>query len=151
MKTRSVKSSQVSALTTSAGADAIARLAELATNDSHGESFADILGRAGLVEIEGRGKSATDPASQASYAKYAHGAVFAEVKVDPDLGQMHDGNISAPAVYSIPPQPRHRQTDTPTVLPWIRRRLRRNIVAVKDSDRDFRQRHELRQRRANRS
>jgi len=98
----------------SAGADAIARLAELATKDrrsplyaagnagviargggllrrddeSRGESYADILGRAGLVEIEGRGKSAADPATQASYAKYAHGAVFAEVKVDPDLGQM---------------------------------------------------------------
>ena len=98
----------------SAGADAIARLAELATKDrrsplyaagnagviargggllrrddeSRGESYADILGRAGLVEIEGRGRSAADPASQASYAKYAHGAVFAEVKVDPDLGQM---------------------------------------------------------------
>jgi xanthine dehydrogenase YagR molybdenum-binding subunit len=29
-----------------------------------------------------------DPAAQANYAMYAHGAVFAEVKVDPDLGQI---------------------------------------------------------------
>ena len=97
-----------------AGADVIARLADLATNDqrsalfgagnagviardgrlfrrddeSRSERYADILGRAGLTEIDGRGKSATDPAAQATYAMHAHGAVFAEVKVDPDLGQM---------------------------------------------------------------
>ena len=29
-----------------------------------------------------------DPAAQATYAMHAHGAVFAEVKVDPDLGQI---------------------------------------------------------------
>jgi len=29
-----------------------------------------------------------DPAAQANYAMHAHGAVFAEVKVDPDLGQV---------------------------------------------------------------
>jgi xanthine dehydrogenase YagR molybdenum-binding subunit len=97
-----------------AGADVIARLADLATSDersalfgagnagvvardgrlfrrddeSRSEGYADILGRAGLAEIDGQGKSATDPAAQATYAMHAHGAVFAEVKVDPDLGQM---------------------------------------------------------------
>ena len=97
-----------------AGADVIARLADLATSDdrsplfgagnagviardgrlfrrddeSRSESYADILGRAGRAQIEGHGKSATDPAAQATYAMHAHGAVFAEVKVDPDLGQM---------------------------------------------------------------
>jgi xanthine dehydrogenase YagR molybdenum-binding subunit len=97
-----------------AGADVIARLADLATNDgrsplfgagnagviarggrlfrrddeSRSESYSDILGRAGLAEIEGQGKSAADPAAQSTYAMHAHGAVFAEVKVDPDLGQM---------------------------------------------------------------
>jgi xanthine dehydrogenase YagR molybdenum-binding subunit len=97
-----------------AGADVVARLADLAANDqrsplfgsgnagviarggrllrrddeSRGESYADILGRAGLAQIEGRGSSAADPAAQSSYAMFAHGAVFAEVKVDPDLGQM---------------------------------------------------------------
>jgi xanthine dehydrogenase YagR molybdenum-binding subunit len=97
-----------------AGADVIARLAHLATNDqrsplygagnagviarggrlfrrddeSRSESYADILGRAGLAAIEGRGKGVADPAAQSNYAMHAHGAVFAEVKVDPDLGQM---------------------------------------------------------------
>jgi xanthine dehydrogenase YagR molybdenum-binding subunit len=97
-----------------AGGAAIAKLADLATGDRHSplfgagnagviarggrlfrrddesrsESYADILGRAGLAEIEGRGKSAADPAAQSTYAMHAHGAVFAEVKVDPELGQM---------------------------------------------------------------
>jgi xanthine dehydrogenase YagR molybdenum-binding subunit len=101
-----------------AGADVIARLADLATNDersplfgagnagvvarsgrlarrddpSRSESYADILGRAGLAEIEGRGASGNPNPMEAhapsDYAKYAHGAVFAEVKVDPELGQM---------------------------------------------------------------
>jgi xanthine dehydrogenase YagR molybdenum-binding subunit len=98
----------------SAGADAIARLADLATNndrsplfgagnagviarggrlfrrddESRSESYADILARAGLAQIEGHGTSAVDPAAQSTYAMHAHGAVFAEVKVDPDLGQI---------------------------------------------------------------
>jgi xanthine dehydrogenase YagR molybdenum-binding subunit len=98
----------------SAGADAIAKLADLATADersplygagnagvvardgrlhrrddeSSSESYADILTRAGLREIEGRGASASDPTAQSTYAMHAHGAVFAEVKVDPDLGQI---------------------------------------------------------------
>ncbi len=97
-----------------AGADVIGKLADLATNDqasplfgagnagviaregrlfrrddeSRSESYADILGRAGLGELEGSGSSAADPAEQAAYAMHAHGAVFAEVKVDPELGQM---------------------------------------------------------------
>lgn len=97
-----------------AGAAVIAKLADLATGDrrsplfgagnagvtardgrlfrrddeSRSESYADILGRAGLAEIEARGKGAADPAAQAVYAMHAHGVVFAEVKVDPDLGQI---------------------------------------------------------------
>jgi xanthine dehydrogenase YagR molybdenum-binding subunit len=97
-----------------AGADVVARLADLATNDnrsplygagntgviardgrlfrrddeSRSDGYSDILGRAGLAAIEGRGKSAADPSAQSTYAMHAHGAVFAEVKVDPDLGQM---------------------------------------------------------------
>src|SRR5580693_8442315 len=76
-----------------AGADVIARLADLATNDhrsqlfgagnagviarggrlvrrddeSRSESYADILGRAGLAQIEGRGASAADAVAQSSY------------------------------------------------------------------------------------
>jgi xanthine dehydrogenase YagR molybdenum-binding subunit len=92
----------------------IARLADLATSDqrsplfgagnagvvarggrlfrrddiSRSESFTDILARAGLAQIDGHGTSAADPIAQSDYAMHSHGAVFAEVKVDPDLGQM---------------------------------------------------------------
>ncbi|SHJ91976.1 xanthine dehydrogenase YagR molybdenum-binding subunit [Bradyrhizobium lablabi] len=97
-----------------AGAAVIAKLADLATGDqrsplfgagnagvvarggrlfrrddeTRSDSYADILGRAGLTQIEARGNGAADPAAQSSYAMHAHGAVFAEVKVDPDLGQI---------------------------------------------------------------
>jgi xanthine dehydrogenase YagR molybdenum-binding subunit len=97
-----------------AGADVIARLADLATDDhrsplfgagnagvvarsgrlfrrddeNRSESYVDILGRAGLAQIEGHGTSAADQAAQKDYAMQAHGAVFAEVTVDPDLGQI---------------------------------------------------------------
>jgi xanthine dehydrogenase YagR molybdenum-binding subunit len=97
-----------------AGAAVIAKLADLATGDERSslfgagnagvvarggrlfrrdderrsESYSDILRRAGLTEIEARGKSVADPVAQSSYAMHAHGAVFAEVKVDPDLGQI---------------------------------------------------------------
>ena len=98
-----------------AGADVIARLADLATKDersplfgagnagviasdgrlirrddpSRSESYGDILGRAGLAQIEGRGTGGNpNPMEphESDYAMHAHGAVFAEVKVDPDLG-----------------------------------------------------------------
>jgi xanthine dehydrogenase YagR molybdenum-binding subunit len=97
-----------------AGADAIARLAGLAfgeersplfgagnagviarggrlfrrDDESRSESYADILARAGLAQIEGHGTSAAEAAPQHDYAMQAHGAVFAEVKVDPELGQI---------------------------------------------------------------
>ena len=97
-----------------AGAAVIAKLAELAMGDersplfgagnagvaarggrlhrrddeSRSESYAEILGRAGLAEIEGSGSGAADPVTRERYAMYAHGAVFAEVKVDPELGQI---------------------------------------------------------------
>jgi xanthine dehydrogenase YagR molybdenum-binding subunit len=97
-----------------AGADVIKRLADLATSDqrsplfgagnagviarggrlfrrddpSRSESYAEVLGRARLAQIEGHGASAADQAAQSTYAMHAHGAVFAEVKVDPDLGQV---------------------------------------------------------------
>jgi xanthine dehydrogenase YagR molybdenum-binding subunit len=97
-----------------AGADVIARLADLATSDersplfgagnagvtarggrlfrrddpSRSESYAEVLSRAGLAQVAGHGASAADQATQSTYAMHAHGAVFAEVKVDPDLGQI---------------------------------------------------------------
>jgi xanthine dehydrogenase YagR molybdenum-binding subunit len=97
-----------------AGADVISRLAQLATGDersplfgagntgviarggrlfrrddeSRNESYENILARAGLSQIEGHGKGAMDQAAQAEYAMHSHGAVFAEVKIHPDLGQI---------------------------------------------------------------
>ncbi len=56
-------------------------------DESRGESYAAILARAGRKSVEGKGEGAPDPALAANYAAHAHGAVFAEVKVDPDLGQ----------------------------------------------------------------
>ena len=97
-----------------AGRNAVAKLAELATADRNSplfgagnvgvvaragrlhrkdderrsDSYADILARAGLAQIEASGKGARDPAAVGDHALQAHGAVFAEVKVDPDLGQI---------------------------------------------------------------
>jgi xanthine dehydrogenase YagR molybdenum-binding subunit len=97
-----------------AGEQAIARLTELAVADprsplfgagnigvvardgrlvrwddeSRGEGYAEILARAGLETVEGHGSAATDATTAERYATHAHGAVFAEVKVDPELGQI---------------------------------------------------------------
>jgi xanthine dehydrogenase YagR molybdenum-binding subunit len=79
-----------SALFGAGNAGVIARDGRLFRRDdeSRSESYADILKRAGVAEIEARGKGGADPAAQSAYAMHAHGAVFAEVKVDPDLGQV---------------------------------------------------------------
>jgi xanthine dehydrogenase YagR molybdenum-binding subunit len=53
-----------------------------------GENYTDILERAGIEEIEGKGRGNRDKASMETYAMFSHGAVFAEVKVDPDLYQV---------------------------------------------------------------
>jgi xanthine dehydrogenase YagR molybdenum-binding subunit len=97
-----------------AGKDVIAQLSDLATNDpssplygagnvgvvarggwlhrrddeGRSESYTDILARAGRAELIGTAKAARDPAVAAAHAMYSHGAVFAEVKIDPDLGQI---------------------------------------------------------------
>jgi xanthine dehydrogenase YagR molybdenum-binding subunit len=97
-----------------AGAAVIAKLADLATRDdrsalfgagnagviarngrlhrrddeTRSEAYADILARAELDEIDATGTGVPNPAAQAEYAMHAHGAVFAEVKIDPDLGQI---------------------------------------------------------------
>ena len=57
-------------------------------DETRSESYADILARAGLAELEGSGKGAPRPRATEDHALQAHGAVFAEVKVDPDLGQV---------------------------------------------------------------
>jgi xanthine dehydrogenase YagR molybdenum-binding subunit len=95
-----------------AGEDAIARLAELAGADpasplfgagnigvvaragrlhrrddeTRSESYAEILARTGHGTVVGSGRMARDEAAAQNWAMYSNGAVFAEVKVDPDLG-----------------------------------------------------------------
>jgi xanthine dehydrogenase YagR molybdenum-binding subunit len=57
-------------------------------DETRSESYAEILTRAGRGEVVGTAKAARDPAVAADYAMFSHGAVFAEVKVDPELGQV---------------------------------------------------------------
>jgi xanthine dehydrogenase YagR molybdenum-binding subunit len=97
-----------------AGENAIGRLAELASADpasplfgagnigvvarggrlhrrddeTRSEGYVDIMARAGRDTIVGTGRMARDEDAVQSWAMNAHGAVFAEVKVDPDLGQV---------------------------------------------------------------
>ncbi len=97
-----------------AGAALIGKLADLATNNPHSplygagntgviaragrlyrrddetrsQAYGDILAAAGLDQVQATGQGAADPAMQAAYAMHAHGAVFAEVKIDPDLQQI---------------------------------------------------------------
>ena len=52
------------------------------------ESYAAILSRAGRSEVVGLAKAMRDQAITSTYAMYSHGAVFAEVKIDPDLCQI---------------------------------------------------------------
>jgi xanthine dehydrogenase YagR molybdenum-binding subunit len=83
-------SDQQSPLFGAGNAGVIARNGHLLRRDdeSRGESYSDILTRAGKATLEGKGTGAGDPVAQQNYAMHAHGAVFAEVKVDPDLGQV---------------------------------------------------------------
>lgn len=97
-----------------AGMDALARLAERATadpasplygagnativardgrlwvagDDSRSDSFADIIARTGGAEVVGTGSAHRPPQDAARHAMQAHGAAFAEVRVDPDLYQV---------------------------------------------------------------
>jgi xanthine dehydrogenase YagR molybdenum-binding subunit len=57
-------------------------------DNTRGEAVATILARAGRAAIKGKGNAGRDNAVAETYALHAHGAVFAEVKVDPELGQI---------------------------------------------------------------
>ncbi len=57
-------------------------------DEERSEAFADILARAGGSDLTGTGSASRPPEDAETYAMNAHGAVFAEVKVDPDLCQM---------------------------------------------------------------
>lgn len=97
-----------------AGLDAVRKLSELATADpasplfgagnagvvardgrlyvrgdeARSASYAEIIARAGGLQIEGSGSGGRSPEAAAGHAMYSHGAVFAEVKIDPELYQM---------------------------------------------------------------
>jgi xanthine dehydrogenase YagR molybdenum-binding subunit len=83
-------SHEASPLYGAANAGVVARQGRLHVDgdESRSESYADILRRAGRTSIEAHGTGAGDPDAQERYSLYAHGAVFAEVKVDPDFGQI---------------------------------------------------------------
>ena len=68
----------------------VARAGRLHRRDdkTRSESYRDILARAKRAEVIGTAKAAREPSSAAAHAMYSHGAVFAEVKVDPTLGQV---------------------------------------------------------------
>ncbi|CAN5216815.1 xanthine dehydrogenase family protein molybdopterin-binding subunit [soil metagenome] len=74
----------------SGNAGVIARAGRLHRRDDEARSqgYAEIIARAGGAEVIGEGHMTRDEAAVAKYAMYSHGAVFAEVKVDPDLGQV---------------------------------------------------------------
>ncbi len=57
-------------------------------DDSRSEDLADIMARAGVAEITGSGRASRPPEDAQARAMSSHGAVFAEVKVDPELCQM---------------------------------------------------------------
>jgi xanthine dehydrogenase YagR molybdenum-binding subunit len=57
-------------------------------DDSRSDGFADIIARAGLGGVTGSGRGFRPPEEAAKRSMHSHGAVFAEVKVDPDLAQV---------------------------------------------------------------
>ncbi|MGR3805577.1 xanthine dehydrogenase family protein molybdopterin-binding subunit [Marinibacterium profundimaris] len=57
-------------------------------DDQRSDAIEEIVMRAGGVEITGQGQGGRPQEVGETYAMNAHGAVFAEVKVDPDLGQV---------------------------------------------------------------
>ncbi|RII37992.1 xanthine dehydrogenase family protein molybdopterin-binding subunit [Pseudooceanicola sediminis] len=59
-----------------------------ADNPTVGEAYTDIMARAGLAELAGTGVGERDAAHAGAYAMFSHGAVFAEVAIDPDIGQI---------------------------------------------------------------
>lgn len=61
-------------------------------DESRSESYQEIMMRTGQAEITGSGTGGANPA-HGRYSMFAHGAVFAEVKVDPDLGQIRTTRV----------------------------------------------------------
>jgi xanthine dehydrogenase YagR molybdenum-binding subunit len=59
----------------------------LSGNPAKGESFRDLLSRAGVKEVEGSYDTQFDDKNK-KYSSHAFGAHFAEVRVDPDFGEV---------------------------------------------------------------
>lgn len=57
-------------------------------DDARSEAYEDILARAGLDLLRGTGSGKREAAAGEARAMFSHGGVFAEVLVDPDLGQV---------------------------------------------------------------
>ncbi|MFT2093600.1 xanthine dehydrogenase family protein molybdopterin-binding subunit [Acidiphilium multivorum] len=57
-------------------------------DDSRSESYVEIIARAGGAAVQGTGSAARPPEAAERHAMYSHGAVFAEVKIDPALFQI---------------------------------------------------------------
>ncbi|WP_172327569.1 xanthine dehydrogenase family protein molybdopterin-binding subunit [Mangrovicoccus sp. HB161399] len=60
----------------------------LAADESRSASYADILASAGQEALTGNGEGVRNPKDAEERAMFSHGAVFAEVAVDPDLFQI---------------------------------------------------------------
>jgi xanthine dehydrogenase YagR molybdenum-binding subunit len=60
----------------------------LETNHQVGIALSDIMAAAGLDEIEEHAKIEPDKSIQKQYSAYTHSAVFVEVRVDEELGQV---------------------------------------------------------------
>ncbi len=60
----------------------------LETNHQVGIALSDIMAAAGLDEIEEHAKIEPDKSIQKKYSAYTHSAVFVEVRVDEELGQV---------------------------------------------------------------
>jgi len=73
------------------------------------------------------------------------------VATDANLGQVHDGDVAAMAIYHIPPPPGHFEENPPLLLARIHARLLGDVVAVIDDDRYLREEHELRLRHCDRA
>ena len=73
-----------------ANAGVIARDGRLSArdDDSRSESYVEIIARAGGAAVQGTGSAARPPEAAERHAMYSHGAVFAEVKIDPALFQI---------------------------------------------------------------
>jgi xanthine dehydrogenase YagR molybdenum-binding subunit len=61
---------------------------ELASDRSHGVAIVDLMRHSGVATIEEETESQPDEKTARRYASYAHSALFAEVRVDADFGNV---------------------------------------------------------------